>query len=422
MKKIFKQIIFLLFFMVLFPAVLIAQDFGLLLNQYADFNASDGENQFEYKVGIMPRFSKIINDNNSFFISATASFNIRNADDYYFVPELLRAEYTAQFDQWGFRLGRFLYSEPLEFIAKGLFDGLQVTHTSSYGRLGLGAWYTGFQYKKTANITMTEDDKTLYYEPIKFNETFAETYFASNRILASLDYEHLAIGEFLRLNAAAIGQFDLNKTEDVTEKLNSQYFILKLGIPTVNFLFELGGCFSAMQSSMAASSETDSADNTYLAFAGDFGIHWTLPTALRNKLSLNVRLTSGLIGEPGGLFNAFVPVTNSYFGDIFQARMTSLSVFNLNFTGRLTQSLGASFNVSYFMRHDKVTNNSFPVAGEGEGESLLGAEFFARFIWSLYSDLQFNLGGGVFIPALGNNWPDEKPVWRIDLSVILAIF
>jgi len=303
-------------------------------------------------------------------------------------------------------LGRLLYIYPLGFIATGLFDGIQMTHTSSSGRFGLGVWYTGFLFKKTANITMTNEDVEIYSAPFSI-EKYSDTYFAPKRAIAAFDYQHLAIGEFLRLNMAVISQFDLNKADD---KLDSQYFVVKFGIPAGNLLFELGGSLAAMQTN----------NNSDLTFAGEFGMYWVKATG---RLALNGRMSSGLIGEPDDdSFKAFIPITNNYFGEIFQARMTSLSVLSLGYSKRLSRSLGTNINVSYFMRHDLVTDNTFPINAEGNGEQFLGAELFARFVWSPFSDLQFNLGAGAFIPSFGNVWQDETPVWRIDLAAALALF
>jgi hypothetical protein len=402
----------LLFFFFIFPAVVMAQDFGLLLNQHVVLNGAENDTGFEYKAGIVPRFSKMIGDSSLFFISASVTATYSD-NEFKIIPELLRAEYSALFGLWGLNIGRFLYADPLRFIANGLFDGIQLTHTSSMGRFGIGVWYTGFLYKNAANITMTEEDLRLHSNPFKFSN-FADTYFAPRRIIASLDYEHQTIGEFLRLQAAVTGQFDLN---DADEKLHSQYIVLKVGIPAGDLLFELGGGFNILNS------VTPENDTFNFAFAGELGVYWAIPSVLRSRLSFNARTASGLIGDdPDGLFTAFNPITNKYFGEIFQARMTSLSILSLGYSARLSQAFGANITASYFMRHDLVTNNTFPFAGNDNDNFLLGAEIFAHLVWSPFSDLQFNLNGGAFIPALGDNWSNEKPVWRIGLSAVLAIF
>jgi hypothetical protein len=395
-----------------------AQDFGLLLNEYVSFGNADGDGttfggDFEYKTGIVPRFSKIINDNSSFFISA--SINAGYKDGFYVTPELLRTEYSFNSGSLGFRIGRFLYADPLAFIVSGLLDGVQLTHASSLGRFGVGAWYTGLLYKNNANINITENDRKINSVPFKYDD-FGNTYFAPRRLFASLDYDHPSIGESLRLQAAVAGQFDLSPA-NVEEKLNSQYLILKIGVPASALFFELGGSLAAMQSTVPGAD-----DSFNLAYAGEFGMFWTIPSGFRSRLSFNARITSGFTGDDSGegFVAAFVPVTDKFFGEIFQARMSSLSVLSINYSARFARTVGANITASYFIRHDVVTN-IYPFGIGDKDKFLLGSEIFARIVWSPFSDLQLNLGGGTFIPATGNVWRDEKPVWKIDLSAVLAI-
>ncbi|MCL2411452.1 MAG: hypothetical protein FWC97_07390, partial [Treponema sp.] len=274
-RTLFALPLIAIFFAAPFAVPLAAQDFGLLLNQYGSFGhidgAAAGENQFEYRIGIVPRFSVNFNDNSSLFISAGVSAS--RSDDFDIIPELLRTEFSWSSGHLGLNIGRIPYADPLGFIANGLFDGIQFTHTSQAGRFGFGAWYTGFLFKDTANITMTQADQLLYAAPFDINN-FADTYFASSRLLASISYENLAIADFMRLNAAVVGQFDLN---DADETLNTQYLILRLGLPVNNVFFQLGGSLAAMQS--------DGSFN--LAFSGEFGLYWTIPSGLGNRLSFN---------------------------------------------------------------------------------------------------------------------------------------
>jgi hypothetical protein len=220
-----------------------------------------------------------------------------------------------------------------------------------------------------------------------------------------LEWEHPAIAEILRAKVSVIGQFDLS---DSDYKLKTQYFVLKLALPVKSFLFEAGGSVEMMQYD----------GESYTAFAGEAGISWTPQTKINSRLSLTGRYASGSMSESVA---AFVPITTKYFADIFQVKMTGISVIALNYSARFLESLGASLAASYFIRNDLVTANSYPVAAAEEGGDYLGGEIFARLIWSPVSDLQFNLGGGAFFPSLGDNWPDAKPVWRVELTAVFAI-
>jgi len=402
--------------MFLLPLSLGAYDFGLLTNQHVGISNSAGDdNAFEYSAGILPRFSFLVGETGSFIISA--GLTLGYDEKFYFVPELMRTEFSMRFGAWGIRAGRINYSDPLSFIAEGLFDGAQLTHSSPFGRFGFGAWYTGLLYKRTANITMTAEDAGLYSSDLDYGD-FSNTYFAPRRLLFSLDWEHPSVGKLLRLKTALTGQVDLSDKE---EKYNSQYLILKAGIPVNNFLFEVGGSLeTAQHKSPLAGDESSSEDFSFnMAMAFDLGIFWTLPVDIISKISFNCHYASGKINDN---FGQFVPVTTKYYGEIFQSKMTGITVLALNYSARLAQSLGTNIAASYFVRNDLVTYNSYPIKTEGDDGYFLGGEIFAKLIWSPVSDIQFSLGGGAFIPAMGDNWPDEKPKWRVDLSAILALY
>jgi len=421
MKNTRFGILFFLALLIL-PAFIHAADFGLLLNQYGGFgNYGNDDNFYEYQAGLVPRFSFLIGETGSFF--ASASMNVEYKDKFYYYPELLRTELALRYGAFGIKAGRINYSAPVTFIAEGLFDGFQFSHTSSAGHLGFGAWYTGFQYKKSANIMMTAEDQTLYDSPLDYSDFF-NTYFAPGRLLASLSWEHPSIGEFLQLNAALLGQLDMTKGDG---KYHSQYFIFKAGIPIKGFLFEAGGSVEAaqikkVQLTTDAQNTTDKmVDDEFklkLAFTGEAGLYFTIPANFSSTLSFTGCYTTGVIND---LIGAFVPVTTKYSGEIFKAKMTGLTVLGLDYSARLADSFGFSLTALYFFRNDLVTANNYLTAGEITDNKLLGGELYAKLIWNPFSDLQLRLGGGAFFPSMGNVSKDGKTLWKIDIIALLAI-
>jgi len=97
-------------------------------------------------------------------------------------------------------------------------------------------------------------------------------------------------------------------------------------------------------------------------------------------------------------------------------------MFDLTYSARFFETLGASFTASYFIRNDLLTPASYIVTGEDKGKNLLGAELFSKVIWSPFSDMQFSLGVGTFLPPFGNNWPSARAIWKIDLATVIAIY
>lgn len=407
MKRFKILTVFVLTIFVLIPVSLPAFDAGIVANIRTEYDNT--EETFEFKADLLPRFSALIGDNAEIYLSAGLSFGSNNENNFFFIPELLRSEFTMRFGNAGISAGRIHYSDPLSFIADGLFDGLQFYLNSAFGRLSLGAWYTGSLYKKNAHITMTVNDQEKFEEPLDYSNFF-DTYFSSSRVIAALEWNHPSIGEFLNLHIAAIGQFDLNNADN---KYNSQYFIVTAGVPVRRFLFQAGGSFGLSQTTVSDTS--GATDTSGITLAGDFGVFWMLPVNIQSRLSFTAKIAGGEVNDQ---IAAFVPVTTKYFGNIYKQKMSGLTVLNLNYLARVHRSVGLSLLTSYFI------GSSNDVTGDADSDNgnLLGPEIFARVVWSPASDLQFNLGGGAFFPSLGNAGLGDEIRWRVDLTAAISLF
>jgi hypothetical protein len=395
--------IFPLIFLPLVP--LGAFDFGLIVNNYAGvFNHESEETGFEYRSDITPRVSSLIGDNGEFIVTAGVTVGVEKSESYV-VPELLHSGVSFRWGAWGLNAGRIPYADPLGFIASGLFDGVKVTHNASVGTFNAGVWYTGLLYKQNVNITMTPDELALYDTSVDYDH-FADTYFAPRRLLASVDWDHPSVMRHLQLKAAVSMQVDLS---DRDEKYHSQYITIKASAPVNHFMFELGGSLE-----MAEYVPGD----FNVAFAVDGGIFWNLPTTFNSRLSLTGRYASGQSEGTGG---AFIPVTHKFYGTVLKARLPGMSIYALDFTARIARPLGAGLSAAYFIRTDWGTYTAYPVDITENDGYFLGPELSAKLVWSPFSDVQFNVGGGVFLPALGDAGPDRKSQWRVELSAIIAL-
>ena len=397
--------IILLALIILLPVSLSAADFGLVVNINGGYGGyGEEDHNFDYKADFWPRFSALLGDNGELLITAGLTLGMTD-EDFYYVPELLHTELTMRFGSSGIRLGRINYSDPLSFIAEGLFDGFQFFHSSGAGHFHIGAWYTGFLYKKNAQIAMTANDLEILNNDLDYDDFF-NTYFAPKRAFMSMGWEHPSIGELLHLNTAIIGQVDLS---DSDSWYHSQYLIIKAQVPINQFLIELGG---SLETSQIADEEPFT-----MAFAAEAGFSWLFASVYNSRLSLTGRIAGGRIDDT---FTAFTPITTKHYGVIFQQNISGLSVFTLDYSSRVTQTLGASATASYFVRNDLGTYNTYPVNPDNNGY-FLGPEFSARVIWSPASDLQLNLTGGAFVPALGDAGPKEKLQWRVELTATIAL-
>jgi len=393
--KLKLKLFILLFFLSIFS--LYAVDFGLLLEGSA---ANEITDEWGFKGSVFPWFSTPIGEAGDFYVSARAAAEFKG-ETFAFIPELMRTEFAYRWDTWEIKAGRIQYSDPFGFIADGLFDGAQVSFDIGQSSLSAGVWYTGFLYKKNANITMTEPELLANYTALDFGD-FLNTYFAPPRLLAAVDWEHPALAELIRLKASLIGQFDLSANSSL---YHSQYLALRAAIPVGRFVFDLGGCFELAQV----------ADLFQISFAGEVGISWTPPLSIPNRLTLLGRFSGGTVDD---VVRAFVPITTVTQGNILKAKLSGLSMIRLEYTARLHESFSFNVQNSYFILSDLGTYQGLPAARNG---FFLGDEVYASFVWSLFSDLQIKGGGGIFLPSLGNADPQGNLLWRAELSLSFAI-
>ena len=376
-------------------------DFGLLLDQTGGINGTGSNTKGDYSVSLIPRFSAFLGDNSEFFMSASGTADYVD-ETWTLVPELLRTDFSFRFDSGDFRVGRMYYSDPLGLVTDGLFDGAKLGFYTPIGILSAGGWYTGFLYKNRANIVMTEKDAEDISTELDYSE-FTDTYFASRRFLAALGWEHPNLGGRVRAKLTALAQFD-----NTGEGLNTQYFIANMSVPFTSFIFDLGGCLELKELS----------GETKTALAGEIGFTWMTPASFDDRLALTGRTSSGSTEA----MSSFVPVTTVAQGSILKPKITGLTTIALDYTARLAQSFALSLSSTYFIRNDFITFMNYPVS-EGDPEAyFMGNEFFGWLLWSPVSDLSINLGGGIFLPSMGNVAPDAYNLWRIELNVILALF
>lgn len=398
MKRIAKP--FLCVLLLLLPGLFLwPGDFGLVLDQSAGVGGYGKDAGFDYSGMLVPRFSALLGASGGFSVSAGLMAEYAHKT-WSFVPELLRTEFVWSFDSGDFTAGRMRYSDPLGFIADGLFDGMKFSLDTNGGTFSAGAWYTGLLYKNRANITMKEDEQLANLKRLDYSD-FYHTYFAPRRIITALEWENPSLAELVKINAAFLAQTDLSRENG----LYSQYLALKLALPYRAFVFSLGGCLEFIQAS---------GQKSRAALAGELGVGWEVPGRLEDQLSFLGRFSSG-VGKGGSLI-AFVPITTSTQGELLRAKLSGLSVISLDYIARIRETFSAGLSSSYFIRSDLGT---FDYGADGY---LVGNEFFARFLWSPVSDIQLNLGGGVFLPSMGNAARKADSLWRVELNVIIALY
>jgi hypothetical protein len=252
---------------------------------------------------------------------------------------------------------------------------------------------------------MPAKEQELFDAKVDFAR-FADTYFAPRRFVTALDWEHPSLARgFLRTRLSLMAQFDLSD-----EDLHSQYLTAQFALPISAFTFSLGCSLGLVR---------DSGD-LGAAFAAEGGMFWTLPTANPSRLSLFARYASGRF--EGGNVVAFLPITAITQSPILQPKIPATSMILLDYSARINRDFALSISSFYFIRTDLFTDIGYPVVNAHEGGYFLGNEFFGRIFWSPASDVHLNLGGGLFLPSLGNAASGLNSAWRIELGLAISLF
>jgi hypothetical protein len=163
------------------------------------------------------------------------------------------------------------------------------------------------------------------------------------------------------------------------------------------FDIDLGGCFELIEAN----------DKTGSAFAVESTLEWRNAV---HYLSLDAKYTSG----ESDTLAAFLPLTTNTKGQILKPKLSAITMISMNYTARLNETFSVGLYPAYFMLNDSESIK--------KDKRMLGAEIFGALYWSPAPDIGINLGGGAFLPTLGNVALDEKTYWRVELNVVLSLF
>jgi hypothetical protein len=385
-----------------------ALDFGLAISQEVkavDENSA-GDADFFYTPVASPWISAV-GKNLSFYFSGSAGFAFEK-DAWrtpLVLPELTRTEFTwVVFPALSFTLGRQHFADPSGLAASGLFDGLSAAFSAGKSRFSVGAWYTGLLYKDTADIVMTSRDLAESVKPFALDGS----YFASRRVLASLQWENPGLTPASSLAVGILGQADLN--DDAEGRFHSQYLSARWGL-------RFSGGFSVEALAALGAGEQESRDLS-LFFAAALGLGWTPPASVDNTLRLRALYSSPRVNDQ---VIAFAPINSLPQGQIFGPALGGVSVIKLAYTLRPLSVLSLGAEGSYFIRVDTVSfqDTRDPLKEEGY---FLGAEAFGTVLWTPLPDIALSLGGGAFFPRLGNAFvQDTETRWKAIVKLILSL-
>jgi hypothetical protein len=402
-----KGVFFALFFLGI-AAASHSLDYGLILYQTPKISGQSGDTSFGYKGTFLPWLSHTIGDGADLYFSAGFAVNYQ-AEKWTYVPELYRFEAAFRpFTGLHIKAGRIQYSDPLGYIAEGLFDGASASVNLGKTRLSAGVYYTGFLFKETANITMNGDDQDRFNSDFDYGD-FEKTYFAPRRLVAALDWDYPALFTPRdSLRAGILSQTDFTGSGD---KIHSQYLSVKYSLPFLGqFRTDIG----------AAAELLESPGDLSAAFAASlYGIWTPAITPINDQLSLGFKGSSG--SYDGTKISAFRPVTTETQGRILQTKLSGVASVDLSYTARIISPLSVEFQALYFIKTDRETFTGTELDG-GSDSYFVGGEFNGAVYWAPVSDISLILGGGIFLPRTGTVFnQDAKPRWELSLGVLLSI-
>ena len=404
-----KRLAFLSVLLLCAAGLVCSLDFGLVISQEIESENEyfDVENiHFAYTPSFTPWFSWDSGGKVSIYISNRFFLEY----NYYSYNELatgwavpvFKTELT--YSAINFRIndtmslegGRIEYDDTIGFVASGLFDGIRFKAEISKSAINVGVFYTGLLYRETALIWMTYNDIERYYEPWDWDDSL-EYCFASKRILTDVRWD-MSITEAFALSAEFLAQIDVNNDEDI-QKLHSEYIEAKVVFHPVSTLEITGGfLFEFMQDEKA---------NNSSAFGFLAGMKTGVPGSLNDMLKLNIKFTTGPWNEDS---IAFTPINSVAQGDIFFMDISSLFYPSVDYSVRLHHTLLAEGSFRYYVNTDSdAENNAY------------GGELWASITWQPVDDIRLKVGGGVFLPDMGNVYKDSDPMWRVDAVFTLSL-
>jgi hypothetical protein len=382
-----------------------ASDFGLVLSPAGEYVSGPDRKSFDFTGTLTPWFSASPGKTMSLYLSGKFTFEYKSENEAWTEPVLIELDRT----ELSFRpvqtvymtLGRQRFRDTGGMILSGLFDGLYSRFGLGGTRLSLGVFYTGFLYKKTAEILMTGEDRERYAAPLDYGDF--DTYFASRRILAAAGFEFPDMGSRLSLALDALAQFDVNGETP----FHTQYLEANLGVDAADSLrFTLTG--------IGALAETEGTD-FQVNFAAALGADWDVPGALTDMLQAGLRWGSGAVSSRIG---PFAPVTSPAQGTVFSAALPGLMNARLSYTALPHGSFSFSMEGAGFWRTDLETFKDAEL-DSGSKDRFLGTEVSGSLVWAPQSALRLTAGGGVFFPG-GAFASSAEMRWKISGAAALS--
>jgi hypothetical protein len=400
-KRIFGSI--LLFF----SAAAFAADFGVVLGADGEYANAGNPEGFSVTGYARPWVSAVLNETLNFYASGKLAYDYAENDDppgaFFFEPERTELNWRLA-PLLSLTLGRQRFQDSLGLAVSGLFDGVGGGLDFGFGRLFLGAFYTGLLYKESAKIIMTSGDLETYEKPL--DAAGLSGYFASRRVLLALTGEFPGLTPRTGLAVQGLAQFDVNGAPDT---LHTYYLEARFTAEPLEPLHLEAGVLGEL---------LQGAEGTRSSAALSAGADWEVPGAASDLLSAKFLWTSGRTGDKT---SAFTPVGGVSAGVIFDPGFRALMSAGLSYHARPLAAVSAGAGAGYFIRTDLETLTDGELDGASDSR-LLGGEVYGTLVWAPDPALRLTLEGGAFFPGWGGAFRGDAPVrWNVNLGLIVSL-
>ena len=421
-----------------------ALDIGGSLDNATGFTyEADGEPVITQRDKLGLWFDLEIGQYLNLLVEGSALFTIEDPY-FYFDAESVKFEgdFPAAIGEFGifrFDLGRFQVSDFTRNVLSHNVDGVNLELGLPFAVFSASFGYTGFLFKHSANITMSQADENDGSE--------ATRYLAPPRLVGTV---HAKLPElFLRqtLDIAFLYQFDLRDQYDLVYegdtdltttggRLTSQYSGVGFSGPLVHPLYY--NAFFYLGTGMSMSYVEDTASTSGYSYRYRFMLTFLAGAALKlyltellfSKIELKFLLASGdqdystyfLEGNTSGTAGTFVAISSPSLALVFNPKLGNIYLFDLSYSFKPFSKTGSLVMENFQttlkgIAYLRATTGQISEAYINPDSSVpyLGTEIDAIFNFRPSSDLGMSLSYGIFFPNAGADGAFLQGVKKIEM-------
>ena len=307
-----------------------------------------------------------------------------------------------------YALGRIQVADSTSLVYSGDIDGASLAYAGALCTISAWGGYTGLLFGGSTPVAMSAADRALV--------VIGGDDLGGKRIVEALGiaFPELFLRQDLRVEAvaeqdrnsglAAAGETAVSSS---AVPVNSQFYTLRLAGPLVFPLYWDGFFTLENGTTLTPGPSNVYADSSQLAYMGGLGFRLYLERLLGSRLELSWLYTSGdtdatafASSNGSGTWSLFVPVTNTYLGEVFQIAPGNVWRMLLSYSikplsGASADRLQLVAKGTAFFR-STAGPLSLPGSNPATTSPYLGTELFGEIDWRPFSDLGLSLGGGYF--------------------------